>query len=77
MPLKEHCGGVGIGASLLPLQEYSSGVVVSEQAKLACSRPRLCAIIHPQLAENIAHMAFDGLDSDHQCLRNLIVGGAS
>src|SRR6266516_6967700 len=77
MPLKEHCGGVGIGASLLPLREYGSGVVVSEQAKLACLRPRLCAIVHPQFAENITHMAFDGLDGNHQCLCNLIVGGAS
>ena len=54
-----------------------SGCFVSEQAKLTCPRPRLCAIVHPQFAENVTHMAFDGLDGNHQCLRNLIVGGAS
>ncbi len=73
MPLKEHCGEVGIGASLLPSREYGSGCFVSEQAKHACPRARLCAIVHPQFAENITHMAFDGLDGNHQCLRNLIV----
>ena len=42
-----------------------SGVFVSEQAERACPHPRLCAIVHPQFAENMAHMAFDGLDGDH------------
>src|SRR6266487_214545 len=77
MPLKEHCGGVGRGASSLLPSRGGSGCFVSEQAKLACLRTRLCAIVHPQFAENITHMAFDGLDSNHQCLRNLIVGVAS
>src|SRR5215467_15148157 len=48
--------------------------LVREQAEAACLRHRLCAVAYAQLSENIAYMAFDRIDLDHQPICDFLVG---
>ena len=45
-----------------------------EQAKVACLPDRLYSVLHAQFGEDMADMAFDGIDGNHQFLGNLLVG---
>ena len=49
--------------------------LVGEQAQVTRALYRPGAITHLQFREDIAHMAFDRTESQHQGLSNLLVGG--
>src|SRR5712692_1630642 len=49
-------------------------VEINEQAKLLCLPYRLNSVLYTQLGEDVADMAFDSVDDNHQFLRNLQVG---
>src|SRR5712692_2666520 len=46
---------------------------IREQAESTGARHRLNAVIHPQFLEDVGHMAFDGIQGNHQHLSNLLV----
>jgi hypothetical protein len=46
----------------------------SQQAKLSCLPDCLYAVVDAQFGEDVADMAFDGINDNHQLLRNLLVG---
>src|SRR5437588_8931667 len=57
------------------LADESSGFL-TQQAKLSCLYYRLHPIRYTQFGEDVADMAFDGINSNHQFLRDLLVGCA-
>lgn len=46
---------------------------IGEQSEALDLHHSLDAVIHSQLRKDIAHMAFDGVDREHQCFSNLLI----
>ena len=53
-----------------------SGLLI-EQTEFSCLPDGLYSVLHPQFCEDIANMAFDGIDGNHQLLPNLLIGSAA
>ncbi len=49
-----------------------SGLLV-EETKLACLSGRLHTVLHVQFGKNVTDMAFDRINGNDQCLRNLLI----
>ena len=53
---------------------YNKLVFLTQQAEELCLPGRLQSVLHAQFGEDMAHMAFDSIDGNHQLLRNLLIG---